>query len=101
MLYGDIKGDVYGNGGEVELIQVNNHQKPDLVTNHVILKEPASIYGAIRIFPINRIDKSAIKEDIQRIIDQEKTKLSAISLKWPQGNAIQDEAIFTKNISIG
>jgi len=54
LLYGEFDGDVFATGGDVE-----------------VRLEPRSLYDDVKIFPLAKLDRSALLNQIKKCIDDE------------------------------
>ena len=56
-LYGEYTGDVFATGGEIEIVQ-----------------EPSSLYGETKILSLNKLDRTASKNLVEKFISDEEAK---------------------------
>ena len=64
-LYGEHDGDVYATGGEVEV--------------HL---EPRSLYDDVKVYPLNKLDRTATLQSIKKFIYEEEAKYGHFAMSY-------------------
>ncbi|XP_059182783.1 structural maintenance of chromosomes flexible hinge domain-containing protein 1 isoform X2 [Centropristis striata] len=85
LLYGGYDGDVFANGGDVELVL-----------------EPKAFHDQIRTIPISKIDKTATDEAIKKHIDNDAARLpESLNVDWTEGDPWPENAVLPAGTVLG